>query len=171
MRKALETIGLTLLIAILSLLAVSFAFHRTTPQADADPNDLLVRTLMPYLRDGGTFRLSEAYPDSWEAVQVVRSNETLTDWEWRTLRAYDVGLIQLGLQEQALIFWQDGAISNAIRFDSADDGMPWFVPSGPEDSMIFSRDAAVFRATLVQGKTSVYYACEPMVDTSGETQI
>lgn len=168
MRKALHTIALTLLIAVFSLVIVSVAFHRTA--ADANPNDLLARSLMPYLRDGQTFRLADVYSDTWDSVQVIRSDEPLTDWEWRTLQAYNDRLLQLGQHEQALVFWRDGGIANAIRFDSADNGMPWFVPPDPEDSMILSRDAAVFRATLVREASAVYYACEP-VPGGEETQV
>ena len=169
MRKAFHTIALTLLIAVFSLLAVGVVFHRTA--ADANPNDLLARTLMPYLRDGRTFRLADVYPDAWDSVQIVRSDESLTDWEWRTLRAYQNNLLQLEQQEQLLIFWRDGGIANAIRFNSADNGMPWFVPPDPEDSMILSRESAIFRATLVREAGAVYYACEPIASSDAEVQI
>ena len=160
MRKALYTIALTLLIAVVSLLGVSVAFHR--PASDANPNDLLARSLMPYLRDGQTFRLADVYPDTWDSVQVIRGDESLTDWEWRTLQAYNASLLELGQREQVLVFWHHGSIANAIRFNGAGNGMPWFVPPDPTDSMILSRDAAVFRATLVREANAVYYACEPI---------
>ena len=168
MRKALHTIALTLLIAIVSLLGVSIVFHRTG--ADANPNDLLARSLMPYLRDGQTFRLADVYPDMWDSVQIIRGNESLTDWEWRTLQAYNASLLELGQREQVLIFWRHGDIANAIRFDSASNGMPWFVPSDPADSMILSRDTAFFRATLVREANAVYYACEAIAGGE-ETQV
>lgn len=160
MRKALHTIALTLLIAVASLLAVSLVFHHTA--ADANPNDLLARSLMPYLRDGQTFRLADVYPDVWDSVQVIRSDESLTDWEWRTLQAFNNSLLELGQREQVLVFWHHGGIANAIRINSASNGMPWFVPPDPEDSMILSRDTAIFRATLVREADAVYYACEPI---------
>ena len=158
-KKMLQTVGLMLLIAILSLVAVGFAFTNTFPHADADPNDILARTLMRHLKNGQTFRLAEAYPDPWDTVQVVREGESLNDWTWRTLRAFDANLANTGEGEQLLVFWRQGEVARMVRF-RRETGMPWFVIAGStEDGYIVPRESAVFRATLVRDGATDYYAC------------
>ena len=162
MRKAIQTMGLMLFIAVVMLFAVTFAFTGASRQPDTNPNDILARTLMLQLRDGQTFALADAYPDAWDTVQVMQSGETLTAWEWRTLRAFDEGLVQLGEREQLLIFWCDGEIARAVRLAQDIRGMPRFAVTGDaEQHAILSREKAVFRATLVSQGDTLYYACVP----------
>lgn len=163
--KALKSIGLMGLIALVSLVSVGWMFHGGVRKADADPNVLLARELLPYLRDGQTFRLSDAYPDPWDAVQVVRNGERLPPWTWRTLCAFDAALAQVDAGVQLLVFWQDGAVARAVRLWQGAAGMPWFQGNWPlEESVILPREAAVFRATFQGNGHSAYYACEPSPD-------
>ena len=159
MRKAITTIALTLAIAILSLGMVGFVFSPSFRPADTDPNTILARKLMPYLKDGQAFRLTDAYPDPWETVQVVQDHEILDDWTWQALLAYNQNLSGVGEGDQLLIFWRAGTIAQVIRF-TRDAGMPHFLAeAGATQATILSRKNAVFRATLIHGQEMDYYAC------------
>ena len=116
MRKVITTVALTLAIAILSLGMVGLLFWTSFRPADTDPNIILARKLMPYLKDGQTFRLTDAYPDPWESVQVVRDDEVLDDSTWRALLQYNLNLSDIREGEQMLIFWHAGVVAQVIRF-------------------------------------------------------
>lgn len=162
MKKALQTIGLTLAIALVSLVGVGFVFSHAFTHADADPNELLARKLLPYLRNGQTFRLVDAYPEPWDTVQVVGGGEMLTDWTWRTLHVFDAGLAEVQAGQQLLVFWREGEVSRMVRF-ARGMGMPWFVTQSDvaQVGAIIPRDSAAFRATLVQEGDMRYYTCVP----------
>jgi len=160
-KKALQTIGLTLVIALVSLLAVGLVFTHSLTHADADPNQMLARQLMLHLRDGQTFRLTDAYPEPWDTVQVVSSGETLTNWTWRTLHTFDSRLAELQEGQQLLVFWREGEVARMVRF-ARDAGMPWFAAdASSEEGVIIPRNNALFRATLVQEAGIKYYTCVP----------
>jgi len=159
MRKVITTVALTLAIAILSLGMVGLLFWTSFRPADTDPNIILARKLMPYLKDGQTFRLTDAYPDPWESVQVVRDDEVLDDSTWRALLQYNLNLSDIREGEQMLIFWHAGVVAQVIRF-TRDAGMPQFAAdSVSAQATILSRGNAVFRATLIHGQGLDYYAC------------
>lgn len=161
MKKTLQTIGLTLMIALVSLFAVGLVFTHGLTHADADPNKLLARQLLPLLRDGQTFRLADAYPEPWDTVQVVSNGETLTDWTWRTLHTFDSRLAELQDGQQLLVFWHEGEVSRMVCFAHG-AGMPWFVADAfSEAGAIIPRNHAAFRATLVQEDGVKYYTCVP----------
>ena len=167
MRKALQTIGLTLLIAVITLAAVLYFFDRSTANANLTPADVQARKLMPYLRDGQTFRLTDAYPAAWDSVQVVGPTDALTDSEWRALRAYSGEITELTQKQELLVFWLDGNIASVVRFDISSGNAPWFLTEGRQgDSLILPRVRAVFRATLTHADGYDYYACVPESDAS-----
>ena len=162
MRNAFRTIGLILVIAVASLAAMGLLFSRTGARVDANPNEILARTLLPHLRDGQTFDLAAIYPDPWDAVQVVHGGDELTNWEWRTLRAYDAQLLEIDEQAQLLIFWLDGGVARVVQFDTAAGYMPWFTQMDESrQSFIIARKNAVFRATLTQEDGASRYTCVP----------
>ena len=159
MRKVITTIALTLLIAILCLGTVGLLFWTNFKAADTDPNTILARKLMPYLKDGQTFRLADAYPDPWESVQVVRYDDALDDSTWRALLQYNLYLSDTREGEQMLIFWHAGAVAQVIRFTRG-AGMPRFsADSVSSQANVLSRGNAVFRATLIHDQGVDYYAC------------
>ena len=161
MKKALQTLGLTALIAAFSLLAV-LGLMGVRPGVDLDPNAILVRRLMTTLRDGDVFTLTQAYPEAWDTAQVFTGGEPMTEWQWRTLRQADEKLAALAPGEQALVFWRDGAVAFAVRFTQGKAGEPWFTnPSFVEEGPIYPRDSAVFRAALVRDGNVAYYLCSP----------
>ena len=161
MKKALQTLGFTALIAALSLLAV-LGLTGVRPGTDLDPNAILVRRLMANLRDGDVFTLTQAYPDAWDTAQVFTGGYPMTEWQWRTLREADERLAGLALGEQALVFWRDGAVAFFVRFTQGKAGEPWFTsPSLVEEGPIYPRDNAVFRAVLVRDGNVAYYLCSP----------
>ena len=165
MKKALQTIGLTLVIAALAVLGVGLLTSGAGTHADADPNTILARTLMPYLKDGQTFTLAQAYPNEWDSVQIVRDVQALTDWEWRTLGAYDAALVDVEAAQQVLVFWHDGVLTNAVRLPRKGLGMPWFeLPADELQSYIVSREGAVFLATLTRDERGDYYVCVPVAE-------
>lgn len=167
-RKALQTVVLLLLCAVLALAAVFGLFSRNR-RADGDPNLILARAVLPFLKDGQTFRLADAYPEPWDAAQVVQSGEALTDWAWRTLRAFDSHLAQVDGDAQLLVFWREGNVARIVRFERAAGGMPWFAPSDAADGNgILSREDAVFRATLMEDRGVRYYLC---VREAGAVQV
>ena len=167
MRKALQTVGLTLLIAVITLASVIFYFDRGTPNVNLSPAEVQTRTLMPYLRDGQTFRLADAYPDAWDSVQVIGYSDALTDWEWRTLRAFSPELSQISQGQELLVFWRDGIVTSMVRFTLSSGNAPWFLTEGDKgESLILSRAKAVFRATLQHADGYDYYACVPEGDAS-----
>ena len=168
MKKALQTVGLTVAIALISLLAVGFIFANSFPHADADPNTVLAHRLMPSLRDGSVFRLADVYTEPWDTVQVINADEKLNEWTWRTLCAFDAGFADRPQGQQLLVFWLEGGVSRMVRFTHS-AGMPWFeTDANAEDGTIIGRDSAVFRATLVEDGGIRYYHCTP---TSGPVAV
>mgnify|MGYP001004363088 CR=1 FL=1 len=144
MKKALQTIGLTLMIAALAVLGVGLLTFGAGTHADTDPNTILTRRLMPYLKDGQTFTLAQAYPSEWDSVQIVHNVQDLTDWEWRTLGAYDAALVDAEVEQQVLVFWHDGVLTNAVRLQRKEQGVPWFeLPADELQSYIVHRKDAV----------------------------
>ena len=163
LKKALQTILLTLLLAVAALVAVLGLFGNLPGHADQDPNTLLARAIAPYLRDGHTFMLADAYPDAWDTVQVVNDGELLDPWTWRALRAHDAGLAERVSGAQLLVFWRAGTVSRMVRFAPQQSGMPWFVVETQEGSgTILPRRAAVFTATLMREGRTAYYVCAPV---------
>jgi len=158
--KALRSIGLMLLIALASLLAMHVVFAGTSRHADADPNALLAGTLLPFMREGEPFSLADAYPDAWETVQLVSDEDTLTPWVWRALRAFDTNLAEPREGHQLLVFWRDGQIARVIRFARGQNGMPWFVPAAAMgDAAIIPREGAVFIPALFAEGGIPFYQC------------
>ena len=154
---------LTLLIAALSLAAALGLLGRLPPHADADPNTLLARAVAPYLRDGRTFALADAYPDAWETVQLVSGGERLDPWTWRALRAFDAGLSERMDGGQLLVFWHDGVVARMVGFNARESGMPWFViGQGEAGVAILPREDAVFLVTLTREAGTAYYVCAPV---------
>ncbi len=163
LKKALQTILLTLLIAAVSLAAALGLMAPLPPRADADPNTLLARATAPYLKDGRTFALADAYPDAWETVQLVSGGERLDPWTWRALRAFDAGLSERMEGGQLLVFWHGGAVTRMVGFNARENGMPWFViGQGDTGGAILPRKDAVFLVTLTREAGTAYYVCAPV---------
>lgn len=170
MRKALQTVALTLLIAVTTLATLLVLLERNQIREGLTPADVQTRALIARLRDGQTFRLADVYPDAWDAVQVISEGDVLTDWTWRTLRAYPADL-QLSPGQQLLVFWQEGTVAFTVRFDRAAGGAPWFdTDAGAGESLTVGRNAAVFLATLAHGKRYDYFICVPEPDGSRPEQ-
>ena len=145
---------------------MGYMFTRGQPGVDRSPNDILVRRLMSSLRDGYTFKLADAYSDPWDTVQVFTDGQPMTEWEWRTLRAFDPTLTQQGAGWQLLVFWREGGITQTVRLEHGANGAPWFaVDSNAAESLILSREKAVFRAALVREGDVAYYLCTPETGT------
>lgn len=157
-RKGLQTVALLLLCAVLAPAAVLGLFSGSR-HADSDPNAILARAALPFLKDGQIFRLADAYPEPWDAAQVVHGGEALTDWAWRTLRAFDSHLAQVDEDTQLLVLWREGNIARMVRFERSAGGMPWFAPLDAGGGEIVSREDAVFRATLMEDRGVRYYLC------------
>lgn len=163
LKKALQTILLTVLIAAVSMVAVLGLLAPLPPRADADPNTLLARATAPYLKDGRTFALADAYPDAWETVKLVSVGERLDPWTWRALRAFDAGLAERMDGGQLLVFWRGGAVARMVGFNPCENGMPWFlIGQEAEGGAILSRENAVFRVTLTREGGTAYYVCAPV---------
>lgn len=162
MKKTLQLIGLTLVIALLAQATLVLLFSPVHTGEDASLNEIEARTLLIHLRDGQSFRLSDAYPDLWQSVEVTRGGRALTDWEWRALRDFDAELSQPQEEQQLLVFWYGGEITRVVRFDRRRSGMPWFVvENDAEQSLVLSRKDAMFHATLRHENGVDYYLCEP----------
>ncbi len=161
MHKALKAIGTSLLIALACLTAVVLLFTGGRP-ADADPNALQARALLPFLRDGQAFRLADAYPEAWETAQLVAADEQLDPWAWQVMRAYDASLLDMRRGTQLLVFWRAGEVARMVRFSQGAPGMPWFEAMAEEGAAaIWGRDDAVFTVTLQQVEGTPYYQCAP----------
>ena len=167
MGKALKTVGLMLLLAVGLLGGMLWLAGRSTSGAGLTPEALRARALYPLVKDGQLFRLADAYPDVWETVQVLHGGDTLTDWEWRTLRAVGDTAAPLTQGQQLLVFWQDGAVAFVVRSALTTGGTPWFTLGAADgESSILGREKAVFRATLVHAEGYDYYACVPEGDAA-----
>lgn len=158
MRKAMITVGLTMLLAVTSFFAVSLVFAQVQTHRDADPNDRLARMLMSRLRDGVTFRMEDAYSDPWSAVEIISAGDMPTDGEWQAIRTFNASLAQLEAGQQLLVFWQDGEVTRMVRLTRDSGGMPWFAG---EEAVVYRRAQAVFRATLLKNGEVDYYLCVP----------
>ena len=160
MKKALQSIGLMLLLVVAALLAMELLFRGTAIHADADPNALLARALLPYMRDGQSFALADAYPEPWETVQVIAGEDQMDPWAWLALREFDANLAEPCEGCQLLVFWHGGAIARVVRLNRQTAGMPWFVPdSTAEQNGIIPREGAVFRTLFREGESIGYYEC------------
>lgn len=167
MRKALNAVGLMLLLAVGVLGGMLWLAGRSTSVAGLTPEAVRARALYPLLRDGQTFRMADAYPEPWETVQVLHGGDTLTDWEWRTLRAVGDAAAPLAQGQQLLVFWQDGAVAFVVRSALTTGGAPWFsIGTADGESSILGREKAVFRAMLVHAEGYDYYACVPEGDAA-----
>lgn len=163
MLKALKTIGLSLLIAVACLTAVVLLFAGGGKPADADPNALQARALLPFLRDGQAFRLADAYPEAWETAQLVAADEQLDPWAWEVMRAYNASLLDMSRGTQLLVFWHAGEVARMVRFTQGAPGMPWFEATAAEAGAyaLWGREDAVFTAVLQQTDGAPYYRCTP----------
>ena len=160
MKKAMQSIGLMLLLMVGALFAADLVFRGTSRHADADPDALLARALLPYMRDGQAFALADAYPEPWETVQVVSGQTQIDPWAWRALRDYDANVSELGEGDQLLVFWRGGYIAHVVRLNRQLSGMPWFVPAeGAAQGGIIPREGAVFRTLFCGDADIAYYQC------------
>lgn len=147
----------------LALMAVAAAFLNAAVirRPDADPSVLRTGAVFSYLRDGGRFRLSDAYPQEWDTAQFVPSSEGLSRLEQRELFSYDARFAGLEADGPLLLLWLGDSLTSVVAFPADRNGYPRFLDAVGGESFELPRADADFLCTFVPDKSGRggYYEC------------
>ncbi|NLO85695.1 MAG: hypothetical protein GX096_09750 [Clostridiales bacterium] len=131
------------------------------PKEDYNPSYTQTGELLRFLRDGETFRLSDAFTQEWDSVQFAAATENLQPMEQQELYQHDAGFTAIGENDALMVLWRKDQIALMLPLPRQRDGYPRFLDATGNDTFEISRENAQFLCTFVPSEDggSGYYEC------------
>lgn len=130
------------------------------PKEDRNPSYAQAGELLRFLRDGETFRLSDAFEQEWDSVQFAAATEDLQPMEQQELYQHDAGFSAIGEDDALMVLWRKDQIALMLPLPKQREGYPRFLDAAGNDTFEVSREDARFLCTFVPSEDGGgYYEC------------